>query len=78
MPKTNEWRPRLSINISQKQFKGLQRYIPWGVRGQVFSVIIDDLLEAIKDKGPDVIGALISRKIKYQDLANRRDDVESF
>jgi len=70
-----DWRPRLSINISAEQYRKLQKYIPWGTRTKVFSIIIDDLISAVEEKGTEVIGALIARRIKYEDISRWRDNV---
>jgi len=66
--KVNDWRPRLSLEIDQEQYQKLQSLIPWGVKNQIFRVIISDLIEVIEKEGPLVIAALLSRKIKLSDI----------
>ena len=62
-----EWRPRLSITITKEQYQELQNLIPWGVKGQLFSAIIDDLIKALKVDGEKVLGAILARKLKLED-----------
>jgi len=66
--KVNDWRPRLSLEIDPEQYQKLQSLIPWGVKNQIFRVIISDLIEVIEKEGPLVIAALLSRKIKLSDI----------
>ena len=66
--KVSDWRPRLSLEIDEEQYKKLQNLIPWGVKNQIFRIIISDLIEVIEKEGPLVIAALLSRKIKLSDI----------
>ena len=70
-----EWRPRLSIEIDKDQYKKLQDLIPWGVKNQLFKVIIEDLIKALESNGQYVIGALLSRSLKLRDISKGVDDV---
>ena len=66
---SDEWRPRLSITITDEQYKKLQGLIPWGVKGQLFSAIIDDLITALEKDGEKVLGAILARKLKLEDYS---------
>ena len=66
--KVSDWRPRLSLEIDEEQYQKLQNLIPWGVKNQIFRVIISDLIEVIEKEGPLVIAALLSRKVKLSDI----------
>ena len=66
--KVSDWRPRLSLEIDEDQYQKLQNLIPWGVKNQIFRVIISDLIEVIEKEGPLVIAALLSRKVKLSDI----------
>lgn len=70
-----EWRPRLSIEIDEKQYQKLQDLIPWGVKNQIFKLIIDDLIDALEKNGQHVIGALLSRKLNLRDISKGTEDV---
>lgn len=66
---SDEWRPRLSITITNEQYRKLQSLIPWGVKGQLFSAIIDDLITALERDGEKVLGAILARKLKLEDYS---------
>ena len=70
-----ESRPRLSIEIDEKQYQKLQDLIPWGVKNQIFKLIIDDLIDALEKNGQHVIGALLSRKLNLRDISKGIEDV---
>jgi hypothetical protein len=62
----NDYRLRVTIEVTEEQMFKLQRYIPWGIRRMLFSTIIDDLLEVIEksEKGPELLGAILSKSIR--------------
>ena len=66
----NDWRPRLSINIEDAQYKKLQALIPWGVKGQVFKIIIDDLIRLLEENGTEVLGAILHNKVSLEDYSS--------
>ena len=61
------YRPRLSIELSQKQFDELQRLIPWGMKNQLYAIITDDVIEMAQRLGPTFIAAILARQIKIKD-----------
>lgn len=64
-----KYRPRLNIELSQKQADGLYKHLEWGEKRRLFSVIIDDLIAAFNKFGADkVIGALKSRELNLMDV----------
>ena len=67
---SNDWRPRLSINIDDEQYKKLQALIPWGVKGQVFQIIIDDLIKLLETHGTEVLGAILHKKVSLEDYSS--------
>ena len=71
------WRPRLSIEISEAQYMELRRLIPWGVKNKLFMVIIDDLITALNTSPNKVIGGILSQNIsltnKYMEDLNGND-----
>lgn len=74
MPST-EYRPRLSIDLTQEQREALDRILgQYGLQRAVFSVIIDDLIESVNKKGPNIISGLISRAIKLEDFVKLEDE----
>jgi len=65
----SDFRPRLNLDISEKQFFGLQK-IPWGIKRIIFGIIIDDLLKLFKEfgEGP-VIALLTERALTLKDIS---------
>ena len=75
--KAPEWRPRLTVEITPDQYQKLQNLIPWGVKNQIFCLIIDDLIELISKDPQLVIGALLARQIKLNDILKGSPDVDN-
>ncbi len=68
MPKS-DFRPRLSVEITQAQSEALYRHLEWGERKRLFSLIIDDLIAAFDRFGADkIIGAMKAREIQLLDI----------
>jgi hypothetical protein len=64
-----DYRPRLSIEISEKSRDRLRVLLPHGTQKLVFNLIISDLIEMLETHGSGrVIGAFIERDIKLKDL----------
>jgi len=60
--------PRLSIDITEEQAKGLS-VLEFGMRKQVFHLIIDDLLALFAKHSPGiVIGALLAKSIGVKEI----------
>ena len=66
---TDQYRPRLSIEISQEAKDKLKRLLPHGTQKIVFSLVVEDLIDMLEQYGSGmVIGAFIERDIKLKDL----------
>ena len=66
-----EWRPRLSVEITKEQYLKLQNLIPWGVKGALFSALIDSTIELLEREGEVVIAAILSKQLKAKDILER-------
>jgi len=63
------YKQRLTIDITDKQAKGLSKHLEHGMRKLLFHAIIDDLLRLFDKHGSDrTIGALVSRAISLKDI----------
>ena len=61
--------PRLSIALTEEQYKALYDLIPWGVKNQLFSIIIDDLIRLMQEQGAEmVLAAIFSKQLKLKDF----------
>ena len=67
-----DYRPRLSIEITEEQNRKLKQLIPWGVKNQLFQVIVDDVIELIEKNGEIVIAAMLARKLRTSSLPSFR------
>lgn len=66
MTKADEYQPRLSILLTQDQFDRLRKVVPHGLKGQIFRVLIEDLLNILEDTGQRrelVLAAIINRMV---------------
>lgn len=71
----SDYRPRLSIDLTEEQRRELDRILyHHGFRRAVFSIIIDDLIDAVNKHGPKIISALLSRAIKLEDISKELKD----
>ncbi len=61
-------RPRLSVELTEKQNMDLMRLLPWGAKGPLFSAIVDDIIELLEKHGTIIIAAILSRKLKTGDF----------
>lgn len=57
--------PRLSVDLEEEQFNKLLKLIPHGLKRQIFSVIVDDLIEMLESttKREAVFAAILSRLV---------------
>ena len=63
------YRARLSIDIPREHADKLYKYLEWGIKGKVFRVIVNDLIEMIEKFGVTmVVGAFLERHITLQDI----------
>ena len=65
---SDKYRPRLSIEITEEQNAKLYRLVPWGVKRELFNVIIEDVIEILETHGEIFIAAILTRKLRVQDL----------
>jgi len=64
------YRPRLSIDLTEEQQMELNRLITWGVKGKLFSVIVDDVIRCVKEYGQIFIAAVLTKAIKLEDYTS--------
>ena len=76
MPNDEAYKPRLSIELTKKQFDELQQLIPWGQKKKIFGPIVDDIIRLSRRHGHVFIAALIARSIKLEDFIPLPKEVE--
>lgn len=67
-------RPRLSVEITEEQYRSLQRLVPWGLQRALFSVVIDFLIKLLEVTGPKVITSLVMGELKFSIKEAEDDD----
>ena len=68
------YRPRLSIEITSKQAKDLRALIPWGLKNQLFCIIIDDVIRLATKHGPTFLAGILSKSIKLEEYSTIMED----
>jgi hypothetical protein len=59
-------RPRLTIDLKEYQ-KNFLDNLPYGWKQQLFSALIDMLIDMTKRCGSGALGAIVSKRIKLED-----------
>ena len=62
-----DYRPRLSVEITDEQARQLRDLIPWGSRKQLFSIIVEDVIRLLRLHGTTYIAAVLARQLKLED-----------
>jgi hypothetical protein len=65
--------PRLNVEITEEQDEALRKLIPWGMKHHLFSAIIDELIEVIKEHGEMAITAISCKKVKFIEVLKRKE-----
>lgn len=64
-----DYRPRLSVDITEQQAMELNRLLDYGMRKMLFGVVIDDLLRLFKKHGTGkVLGLFLEKSISLRDI----------
>lgn len=64
MAKGDDYRPRVTIEVTEDQFQRIQK-IPWGVRRHVFAKIFEDFLALYENHGAPILGAILAGDVAY-------------
>ena len=72
----DNYRPRLSIVLTEEQHKALQKLIPWGVQKQLFSIIVDDVIRLMEKHGQVFIAAALNKAIKLEEYSSIKMEEE--
>ena len=64
------YRPRLSVELTEEQQRDLVRLVPWGVKNQLFSTIVDDVIRCLKEHGQIFLAAVLTKAVKLEDYSS--------
>ena len=73
MSTSDDYRPRLIIEITQEQHDNLQRLIRWGSLRPVMSALVDTLIDIVEKHGEIAIAAIISKDFNVLDRLKKGD-----
>lgn len=65
---SDDYRPRLSIVLTDEQRQKLNKLLPWGSGNILFNTIIDELIVILEEYGHAAIGLIVSKKVSMLDL----------
>ena len=65
--------PRLNVEITEEQDKALRDLIPWGMKHHLFSAIIDEVIDVLKEHGEIAITAISCKKVRFIDMLKGRE-----
>lgn len=65
-----EYRPRLSVEITEDQQLALQKYLDFGMQKRLFSIIIDDVIGMLNKHGRLFLAAVMLKEVSYGDYSS--------
>jgi len=73
MSKSDEYRPKLSVLLTDEQRQKLNKLLPWGSGTLLFSAIVDELIEILEEYGHAAIGLIVSKKVRILDFIKLKE-----
>lgn len=65
-----DYRPRLSVEITEEQQLALQKYLDFGMQKRLFSIIIDDVIRMLDEHGRLFLAAAMLKEVSYGDYTS--------
>lgn len=63
------YRPRLTIEITDEQYRKLSSILPWGTQRALFSSIINDIIDiAEQGRGTQLVEAIVAGLLKPSEV----------
>jgi hypothetical protein len=70
-------KPRLVVELTDKQHESLKKHLGYGMQRRVFSIIIEDVVDMLNKYGNQFLAAIVLRRPPYdtymQDLLKQVD-----
>lgn len=60
--------PRLSVELNQDTYDRYVALLPWGLRGKIVTLLLEDLLSLIEENGDIVLSAIVNRVIRVNHI----------
>lgn len=68
----HEQRSRITVDLDDDVYDGLQQYVPWGMRRHLINAMLRDALHLMKEHDRNmVMGAIISGDMTMKDYLNK-------
>jgi hypothetical protein len=67
-----DYRPRLSVEITEEDQTRIQKLIPWGILSPVMRALLEDVLDLVEQHGEIALALFISKKVRAKDLLKAR------
>ena len=64
MPSTNEYRPRITVDVDEAFYNRYKKVIPWGVGGKLINLVLEELITSIETHGQPLLASLLAKTIK--------------
>ena len=68
MSKSDFYRPRLSFEVGEDQYNRFTNLVPWGLRSQLMSALLDSLCDLIEEEGEVIITLAIKKLIGAREI----------
>jgi len=68
-----KYTPRLSVEVSPETYTRLTNRIPWGLKGKIMVILLEDLLDLIEEHGDIILAGLINRSLSAQHIVKGLD-----
>jgi len=65
---------RLTLTIPEEQHAELKKYLEHGQIKQVFSTVVDDVLDMLREYGQHFVVAMLQRRISYKEYMQEYKD----
>lgn len=65
-----EYRPRLSVEITEDQQLALRKYLDFGMQKRLFSIIVDDVIGMLERHGRLFLAAVMLKEVSYGDYTS--------
>jgi len=66
-------KPRLSVDITEKEQDRMRELIPWGLQSAIVRVLMKSALDLIEEYGEVALAGLITGKVSALDIIRRLD-----
>ena len=67
---TKQYRPRLSVEITEEQQLALQKHLDFGMQKRLFSIIVDDVIKMLDKHGRHFLAAVTLHEVSYDDFTS--------